>query len=359
MNFNSKIFVRGLAALSIAVLAVSVHAEIHYVTQTVDGNEWHLRLDDVAMTAAVGTNLTSTAGASDNNYAVNAGITDKTKVAPLVIPSTFTVDGLTYRVTTIGNRAFIRARMTSLVVPEDVGNLYYCALYQCYNLTNVWFKGHATPSSGFGRDYVNLNFVGASVLNETTVIKNVLVGPNLKRSGDNFKVNNGTSTLVLFPYRKDNKTWAGVNVGGTTPNVVYYHDLDETAGTITFSPTNAATLAEAFATLPTIKSQIKTAFGLDAKVVVSTPIETATAIPAAFLASGIPLETTEWVAFSATTQDELDDVLDVCSADSKILIDPAGATEKFVVPAGRDVALLMAPDGEVKPDARGFMLLVR
>ena len=106
----------------------------------------------------------------------------------------------------------------------------------------------------------------------TKVIKNVLVGPNLKRSGSNFQIPGGTNTLVLFPYRKDNTTWAGVNVGGTTPKVVYYHDLDETAGTITFSPTNATTLAEAFATLPTIKSQIKTAFGLDAKIVVSSPL---------------------------------------------------------------------------------------
>ena len=193
------------------------------------------------------------------------------------------------------------------------------------------------------------------------MIKNVLVGPNLKcpAGNSNFKVPNGTNTLVLFPYRKDNTTWAGVNVGGTTPNVVYYHDLDEAAGTITFSPTNATTLAEAFATLPTIKSQIKTAFGLDAKIVVSSPIETATAIPATFLESGIPLETTEWVAFSATTQEQLDNVLDACSADSKVLIDPAGATERLIVPAGRNIAMLMPSNGEVKQNIYGMSVVIR
>ncbi len=367
MNINRKFFVRGFAAFAITALTVStVHAEMHYVTQTVGGYEWRLALDDVAMTASVGTNLTglSWAGAPNNSYgeasfATSSAINDKTKVEPLVIPSSFTVDGQVYRVTTIGNRALIRAYMTSLIIPEDVGTLYNCALYKCYNLTNLWFKGHATRSAEFGREYVDLNFVATSVLDVTTAIKNVLVGPNLKRSGNNFKVPGGTNTLVLFPYRKDNATWAGVNVGGTTPNVVYYHDLDETAGTITFSPTNATTLAEAFATLPTIKSQIKTAFGLDAKIVVSSPIETATTIPAAFLSSGIPLETTEWVAFSATTQEQLDDVLDACSADSRILIDPADATERLVVPAGRNVAMLMSSNGEVKPGMSGFMMIVR
>ncbi len=105
--------------------------------------------------------------------------------------------------------------------------------------------------------------------------------------------------------------------------------------------------------------QIKTAFGLDAKVVVETPIEEATTIPAAFLASGIPLETTEWVAFTATTQEQLQDVLDACSASSRILIDPAGATGRLDVPAGRNVAMLMSPDSEVAPERVGFMLIVK
>ena len=367
MNIKLKSFVRGFAAIVVAALAgTTVHAEMRYVTQTVDGYEWRLALDDVAMTAAVGTNLTTaTWDSSPRNsyghvsYGTSSAVDDKSKVEPFVIPSSFTVDGQVYRVTAIGNRAFIRAYMTSLIIPEDVNYVWNCALYQCYNLTNLWFKGHATPSSEFGRDYVSLGFAAASVLDQTTAIKNVLVGPNIKRSGNNFKVPNGANTLVLFPYRKDNTTWAGWNVGGTDPNVVYYHDLDETEGTITFSPTNATTLAEAFATLPTIKSQIKTAFGLDAKIVVSSPIETATTIPAAFLSSGIPLEMTEWVAFFATTQEQLDDVLDACSADSKILIDPTGATGRLVVPYGRNVSVLMPPNGEIKYGQDGIMIIVK
>jgi len=360
MNIFNKSFVRGyiVGLVSVLVTATSC-AEIHYVTQTVDGLEWRLRLDDVAMTASVGTNVTSSAWASAGNYATSSAIDNKSKVEPLQIPSSFTVDGQVYRVTAIGNRAFIRANMTSLIVPEDVGNLYNCALYQCYNLTNLWFKGHATPSREFGRSYVNLNFTANTVLSSTTAIKNVLVGPNLKRPNSNFKIPNGTNVLVLFPYRKDNTTWAGTDVGGTTPNVVYYNDIDDTAGTITFSPTNSATLAEAFATLPTLAPQIKAAFGFDAKVVVNTPIEEATAIPAAFLTSGIPLETTEWVAFEATTQAQLDEVLGACSASSKVLVDPSGATERLEVPAGRHIAMLMSPDGVVKPEERGFMMVVR
>ena len=358
MNINCQSLVRGLTAIA-ALASVTAYAEIRYVTQTVDGLEWRLRLDDVAMTAAVGTNLTSTSWASGGNYSTSAAISDKSKKETLQVPSSFTVEDQVYRVTAVGNRAFIRANMTTLILPEDVGNLYNCALYQCYYLTNLWFKGHATPSREFGRSYVNLNFTANTVLSSTTAIKNVLVGPNLKRPNSNFKIPNGTNVLVLLPYRKDNTTWAGTDVGGTTPNVVYYNDIDDTAGTITFSPTNSATLAEAFVTLPTLAPQIKAAFGFDAKVVVNTPIEEATAIPAAFLTSGIPLETTEWVAFEATTQAQLDEVLGACSASSKVLVDPSGATERLEVPAGRHIAMLMSPDGVVKPEERGFMLIVK
>lgn len=359
MNMNYKSLARVFAAIAISgLVAANACAAMRYVTQTVGGYEWRLALDDVAMTAAVGTNLTSTTWASGGSYKTSSAINNKSKVEPLVIPSSFTVDGQTYRVTTIGNRALIRANMTSLIIPEDVDYLWNCALYACPNLATLWFKGHATPSSEFGRNYVSLGFNADSVLEGTTAIKNVLVGPNIKHS-KNFKVKSATNALVLLPYRKDNTTWSGWNVGGTTPKVVYYYDLDEAAGTITFSPTSATQLAETFATLPGIAPQIKTAFGLNAKVVVETPIEEATTIPAAFLASGIPLETTEWVAFTATTQEHLQDVLDACSASSRILIDPSGATGRLDVPAGRNVAMLMSPDGEVAPERVGFMLIVK
>ena len=119
MNIFNKSFVRGyiVGLVSVLVTATSC-AEIHYVTQTVDGLEWRLRLDDVAMTASVGTNVTSSAWASAGNYATSSAIDNKSKVEPLQIPSSFTVDGQVYRVTAIGNRAFIRANMTSLIVPE-------------------------------------------------------------------------------------------------------------------------------------------------------------------------------------------------------------------------------------------------
>lgn len=367
MNMICKSFVRVFAAVVISgLVAANACAAMRYVTQTVGGYEWRLALDDVAMTAAVGTNLTETAWSSSprdakNNwtYGTSSAVDDKTKAGQFTIPSSFTVDGQVYRVTAIGNRALMRAYMTSLIIPEDVNCLWNCALYQCYNLTDLWFKGHATPSSEFGRNYVDLKFTASTVLDQTTTLKNVLVGPNIKRSGDCFYIKHSTDTLVLFPCRKDNTTWtAGWSVSGN-PNVVYYNDIDDTAGTITFSPTNATQLAEAFATLPTIAPQIKTAFGLDAKVVVETPIEEATTIPAAFLASGIPLETTEWVAFTATTQEQLQDVLDACSVSSRILIDPSGATGRLDVPAGRNVAMLMSPDSEVAPERVGFMLIVK
>ena len=370
MNMNCKSLARVFAAtLLVSTVSCPTTASAAWsedvFTQTIDGVQWRFKIDESNKTALLGTSDSSTGNDSATYWATVATTSRENNInvkkAPrgvVEVPSNFTVDGITYDLIAIGNRALIRYGMSTLILPENVERLRNCALYQMPYLTNLWFKGHATLSSEFGRNYVSLEFTASTVLSETKAIKNILVGPNIKRSGTYFYTY-GTDTLVLFPYRKDNTTWtSGWNLG-TTPKVVYYYDLDEAAGTITFSPTSATQLAETFATLPTIAPQIKTAFGLDAKVVVETPIEEATTIPAAFLASGIPLETTEWVAFTATTQEQLQDVLDACSASSRILIDPSGATGRLDVPAGRNVAMLMSPDGEVAPERVGFMLIVK
>lgn len=370
MNMNCKSLARVFAAtLLVSTVSCPTTASAAWsedvFTQTIDGVQWRFKIDESNKTALLGTSDSSTGNDSATYWATVATTSKENNInvkkAPrgvVEVPSNFTVDGITYDLIAIGNRALIRYGMSTLILPENVERLRNCALYQMPYLTNLWFKGHATLPSEFGRNYVSLEFTASTVLSETKAIKNILVGPNIKRSGTYFYTY-GTDTLVLFPYRKDNTTWtSGWNLG-TTPKVVYYYDLDEAAGTITFSPTSATQLAETFATLPGIAPQIKTAFGLDAKVVVETPIEEATTIPAAFLASGIPLETTEWVAFTATTQEQLQDVLDACSASSRILIDPSGATGRLDVPAGRNVAMLMSPDGEVAPERVGFMLIVK
>ena len=370
MNMNCKSLARVFAAtLLVSTVSCPTTASAAWsedvFTQTIDGVQWRFKIDESNKTALLGTSDSSTGNDSATYWATVATTSKENNInvkkAPrgvVEVPSSFTVDGITYDLIAIGNRALIRYGMSTLILPENVERLRNCALYQMPYLTNLWFKGHATLPSEFGRNYVSLEFTASTVLSETKAIKNILIGPNIKRSGTYFYTY-GTDTLVLFPYRKDNTTWtSGWNLG-TTPKVVYYYDIDETAGTIVFSPTSATALAEAFETLPTIAPQIKTAFGLDAKVVVETPIEEATTIPAAFLASGIPLETTEWVAFTATTQEQLQDVLDACSASSRILIDPAGATGRLDVPAGRNVAMLMSPDGEVSPTRVGFMLIIK
>ena len=371
MNNIRKSIVRGIAALLLlsvvsCPLTASAAWSENVITQTLDGVKWRFKIDESNRTALLGSEDSGSGSDAAQYWATVTGTTKENNInvknglrGVVEIPSSFTVDGVAYDLIAIGNRALIRYGMSTLILPENIGRLRNCALYQMPYMTNLWFKGHSTPSREFGRYYVSLNFTANSVLSTTTAIKHVLVGPNLKRSGSNFQIPAGTNVLVLFPYRKDNTTWAGVNVGGTTPNVVYYNEIDDTAGTITFSPTIATQLAEAFATLPTIAPQIKTSFGFDAKVVVDTPIEEATAIPAAFLDSGIPLETTKWVAFTATTQQQLQDVLDACSADSRILIDPAGATERLAVPAGRNVAMLMSPNGEVKYAQNGIVIIVK
>lgn len=372
MNNMRKSIVRGIAAmLFVSTVSYPFTASAAWsedvFTQTLDGVQWRFKIDESNKTALLGSLASNDGGSDAQQYW--ATVATRTKVnginvkdglrGVVEIPSSFTVDGVAYDLVAIGNRALIRYGMSTLILPENVGTLWKCALWQMPYLTNLWFKGHATLPKEFGRDYVSLEFKSSVVLENTTAIKNILVGPNVKRSGNYFWAKWGTNTLILFPYRKDNTTWtAGWEVSADS-KVVYYYDLDEAAGTITFSPTSATALAETFATLPTIAPQIKTAFGLDAKVVVETPIEEATTIPAAFLASGIPLETTEWVAFTATTQEQLQDVLDACSASSRILIDPAGATGRLDVPAGRNVAMLMSSDGEVAPERVGFMLIVK
>lgn len=356
INFGFRLGVLFVTVISVA----SLKAGTRLATNTVNGIKWQILIDDVAKTARLGQFASN--GSSANGYITSWAIAKDVVNGHLDIPSSFMVDGEEYATAEVGNRAFLHHEdITSVTIPETVTNYYQCAFYSCDILATLRFKSPVSPTIGMGRNYVDIKITHDAVFSASSKIKNVLVEPNLRLTGTKsyFKFANATSALVLLPYRGDNTTWAGINVQGTTPNVVYYSDIDPTDGKMVFSPTNATTLADALSTLPTLAQQIKTTFGLDTKVVVSSPIETATALPATFLESDIPLETTEWVAFSATTQEQLDDVLDACSADSKILIDPTGTTGRLVVPYGRNVSVLMSPNGEIKYDQDGIMIIVK
>ena len=121
-------------------------------------------------------------------------------------------------------------------------------------------------------------------------------------------------------------------IGGTDNRMLFYSELDETAKTITFAPTNAATLAAALDVVAPIKSR----FGFSTVISITNRIDEITAIPE----EAVPHTTFDlrsWVTFKVTTQKQLENTLAAVPVDSPVIIDPTGATEMLTVPSGRAV----------------------
>ena len=65
--------------------------------------------------------------------------------AEVVIPSSITVEGQEYKVTTIGERAFAHCSgLTSITIPNSVKSIGYRAFYECRGLTSVTIPNSVT-----------------------------------------------------------------------------------------------------------------------------------------------------------------------------------------------------------------------
>jgi hypothetical protein len=245
-------------------------------------------------------------------------------------PSSFTVDGSSYTLSSIGDRSFIRCNsMTDISIPVTIpGSFFYiyqCAFYECKNLENVYFKG---PSSQYATLIPYSNAFGLC-----KAMKYVLVSPSLKKHKDyNLQLASSSGATIVAPFCSDNTTWVENVIGGTDNRMLFYSELDETAKTITFAPTNAVTLEAAFNAAAPIKNR----FGLSTVISITNRIDEEIIIPE----EAVPYTSFElhsWVTFKVATQAQLESTLAAISPASPVIIDPTGAKEMLTVPPGRTV----------------------
>ena len=199
-----------------------------------NGVDWHIRIDEEAHTASIGTNLT-TVGGSDHlaNCAVDPNLSGK-----WILPEEFTLDGVSYQVTVFGNRALLGCTdITSLTFPSGVGYLYNCVAYGLKKLKSLCFKGPATVSAGT-QNTVTLKTADSTgqVFAQCNALKTIFVGPNIK-ANDNIsktpRFPNSSDYTVFLPRSSGNMTWNSYNALGTRPTVIYYgpdEDLEFSLG---------------------------------------------------------------------------------------------------------------------------------
>jgi hypothetical protein len=164
-------------------------------------------------------------------------------------------------------------------------------------------------------------------------MKYILVSPTIRKHKDyDLKLRSSSGATIVAPLNSDNTSWENNVIDGTGNSMLFYSEMDEAAKTITFSPTNAATLAVALNAVAPIKNR----FGFSTVISITNRIDEITAIPE----EAIPHTTFDlrsWVTFKVTTQKQLENTLAAVPADSPVIIDPTGATETLTVPSGRTV----------------------
>lgn len=258
-------------------------------------------------------------------------------------------------VETIGNGAFksCNSLSGSIVVPASATSVGSSMFEFAPGVRNLCVKGRETVASG-EQTYTSLR--PNSVLRVTSGgnYKTVLLGRNVMRAeGSTGTMFEKTADDVTVFARKDLGWGDGYSFGGTKVTVVLYGpgeelDLDIKGDTLTATPTTANALSN----VVNNASAFKSAFGLD------TVINITNSFPSAIGGNLFDLE--GWGRFSVTTQEQLDRTLSAIPSDCLVVIDPTGATENLVVPAGRRLLVELGGGDAVKVKAgNGFYVIVQ
>ena len=324
-----------------------------------NGVDWHIRIDENAHVASIGTNLTSNGGGNYSlNHAVFPALSGK-----CILPEEFTLDGISYQVTMIGNRALMEgADVTSLTFPSGVGHLYNCVAYGCKKLKSLCFKGPATVASGT-QPTVTLSTEDGTgqVFAQCNALKTIFVGPNIKASNNVYytpRFPNSTDYTVFLPRSSGNMTWNSYSALGTRPTVIYYgpnEDLEFSLGDTMLTATVRTT--EALINLLSHASTFKNDCGLDMKISVTNTLDLTGVTIDPTAVSGV---TFDRLMFSAKTQVQLNAILGAFPATTPISIDPTGLTEKMVIPDDYpNVFVKTVPGMIVRRTAGGLMIVVK
>ena len=324
MRKSGKVLLMAAMAAASAVSYADWSNEVY--TNEIDGVKWRFRIDTSKNRALLGVGINS-----GSDVESNWGTTSKSSFPAVAdFPSSFTVDGVNYTLSSIGDRSFIRyPSITDISIPVSIpGSFFYiyqCAFYECKKLENVYFKG---PSSQYATLIPYSNAFGLC-----TAMKYILLSPTLRKHKDyDLKLVSSSGATIVAPLNSDNTSWVDNAIDGTENSMLFYSEMDEAAKTITFTATNTTTLAAALEAVAPIKSR----FGFSTVISITNRIDEITAIPE----EAVPHTTFDlrsWVTFKVTTQKQLENTLAAVPVDSPVIIDPTGATEMLTVPSGRAV----------------------
>ena len=127
---------------------------------------------------------TKTATVSGTEYVLEGAVT---------IPSSITSSGVTYKVTEIGENAFINGMMTSITLPNSVTKIGASAFWQCYDLTSISIPASVTYIGDYAFSSTGLKSVvipnsvtqlGNYVFGNCTDLKSAVISNSVKTMGD-------------------------------------------------------------------------------------------------------------------------------------------------------------------------------
>ncbi len=350
-----------------AIISMAANADTLYVTNTI-GNvsvtpvsdvKWLFKIDTSAKKAYPGTN---SAGAPNGSWNSNTALAlDPQKT--VTIPRSVTVDGETYSITEIIERAFYNDKtIENVVALENIETVGWRSFYGT-PIKNVLFKGPNTSSDG-SQPVVSIKptLSGSWVPFENAKsLKLVIIGPGLKPYYDAARLcmKSAKNASILVP--DSPSTWNALNedtVGGTNNRVVRYgpkSDFGMAMGDteMTFYPKNVNGLTNVLSWVSTIKS----AFGMDARISVTNTIDLTGVTITEQMVSQV---TFDRLMFSAKTQAELNAILAVFPATTPISIDPTGLTENMTISDDYpNVFVKIAPGVSIKRVFKGFIISVK
>ena len=155
-------------------------------------------------------------------------------------------------------------------------------------------------------------------------------------------------------------TWGGFTTGNTTVTAILYGEgqeldiaIDETAGTLTATPTTEHALTNVLASAANFKQY----FGLDTVISITNDIAASVEITTDML-NDVKLNVPTWyMTFAVKTQTQLNRVL--AATTGPIVADITGATEEITPPVGRRVAILAPGGATFNYHKRGLMIMFR
>ena len=355
-----------LAAVSAAALMPNLvsaaWSETVYTYQS-NGVEWRFLIDEDTHTAMLGTCSAATGSLPSGKTLQDVSATTQPLSGIVVLPEVFTITGVSYRVTTIGNRAFTYSRdngnLTSLTFPSGAHKMYQALFYNFNSISNICFKGPVTVAAGTQEQLeLSGNGINSSSNSETSDLKTVFVGPNFTKGSNTIEFKKANGCTYFFPKYASGSQWSEKSTYvGDNANVIYYgpeEELDFKMGETTLTAT--VRTANALTNVLNHVAIFKENFGLDTKINVTNNIEVAADL---ITAENMQYATFNSLMLKVATQAQLTSILAVIPASVPFVIDASDAKEELTLPQGREIYVRVSGDGKqgkYTPKIRGLII---